>query len=185
MLLGSRPRLAARWRRSELVGMNPRRAIRIPVFLLLPVLSAGCARERRPLAVADVSGCWSLQWLDADTVVGVGTMPDSVRLDTVVTGRTDAPHRDVRFAGRAVPSDTLRPGDRLPWYRAYATSWWRMGAGDSIRIVFNDHWTRYETDVRVTGDRMAGTAVFRSDYEPVPPPMIAVRGERFPCPSAP
>jgi hypothetical protein len=159
--------------------MTPIRIRRLSLFLPAALLAA-CAEG--PPRADEVAGCWRLEWLDADTVVGVGTMPDSVRLDTAVVGGTDVPHRRVAFAGRAIPSDTLGPGDAIPWQRHFAHSHWAVGAGDSVRIVFDAGWTRYETAARVRGGRMRGIAAFRSDYEPVPPPTIAVRGERFACP---
>jgi len=159
--------------------MTPIRILRPLLFLSAASLPA-CAD--RPPRVEEVAGCWTLEWLDADTVVGVGTMPDSVRLDTAVVGRTDAPHRRVGFAGRAIPSDTPGRGDEVPWHRSLGASHWAMGAGDSIRIVFSENWTRYESALRVDENRMEGTSVFRSDYEPVPPPVFRLRGERFPCP---
>jgi hypothetical protein len=155
-----------------------------PGLLVLLVLAA-CARAEAPLTAGDVAGCWALRWQAGDTPIAAGMMPDSVRLDTAVLGGTDVPHRRTAFAGRSVPSGTRGPGDALPWYRAFPASWWEVRAGDSVRIVFNDHWTQYETDLRVRGRRLEGTATFRADDgPPAPPRPLSVRGERFPCPPA-
>lgn len=131
-----------------------------------------------------MAGCYVLEWHHGNTVYSNAGLPDSVLLDSaVITSMLD--HRRVAFAGRAVPSDTLGPGDTLPWYRFYYASYWQMGSGDSIQVVFHDNWTSYETALRVRGDRVEGTATFRSDHEPEVPPVVSVRGERFPCPATP
>lgn len=153
-------------------------------FVLVLAACAGCDPLDEPLAVADVAGCYVLEWHHGDTVHANVGLPDSVRLESASTGGLPG-RMEVSFAGLSVPSDTLGPGDKLPWYRHFHANHWRMGIGDSIHVVFNENWTRYETALRVRGERVEGTAAFRSDYEPVVPPMVSVRGERFPCPAAP
>ena len=152
-----------------------------PARLLLLAALAGCASADGPPTAADVAGCWELEWYRGDTVyAGVG-LPDSVLLDSAIIQPT-ADQRRVAFAGLSVPSDTLRPGDALPWYRHFHANHWRMGGGDSIQVVFNENWTWYDTALRVRGDRLDGIATFRSDDEPAEPPTVSVRGVRFPCP---
>lgn len=165
--------------------MTSSRAAPTPLALLILLLCA-CARPDAPLAAGGVAGCWELRRQAADTALRAGVMPDSVRLDSAVTGRAALGRRRIAFAGRSVPSGTLGPGDDLPWHRAYHASWWEVRAGDSIRLVFNDNHARNETDVRVRGGRLQGTATFRTHEGAVPPPApaLAVHGERFPCPDA-
>jgi hypothetical protein len=153
-------------------------------FVLVLAACAGCARPDAPLTAAGVAGCYVLEWHHGDTVYADVGFPDSVRLESGSTGGLPG-RMEVSFAGLSVPSDTLGPGDDMPWYRRYHASHWRMGSGDSIHVVFNENWTRYETALRVRGGRVEGTAAFRSDDEPAVPPVVSVRGERFPCPTKP
>lgn len=159
--------------------MTPRRF----ALLLALASSPGCAAPDAPPAAGDVAGCWLLEWHHGDTVYAAHGLPDSVHLDSaLIPGTRD--HRRVAFAGLSVPSDTLGPGDTLPWYRHYHANHWRMGSGDSVDVVFNDNSTRYETALQVRGGELWGTAVFRTHEKPERLPVVSVRGQRFPCPAA-
>lgn len=136
-----------------------------PPRLLLLAALAGCASPDGPPTVADVAGCYVLEWYRGDTVyAGVG-LPDSVLLDSAIIQPT-ADHRRVAFAGLSVPSDTLGPGDTLPWYRYSHANHWRMGGGDSIQVFFNENGTQYETALRVRGTAWTGSRSFARTTSP-------------------
>lgn len=150
---------------------------RLAALLILTLLAA-CGRSA-PATARDVAGCWLLQWQADDSLYS--PMPDSVWLDSAAAG--SGGRRRVAFGGWRREMGTRRIGDPLPWHRHYAASSWRMGPADSVRIDFSDNWTRWETRLRVRGGRLSGSAQFRADFEPHPPPPVAVRGRRFPCPA--
>lgn len=153
---------------------------RIRLLTLSLLLLAACGRADAPLTAGDVAGCWLLQWGQGDSLYF--PMPDSVWLDSTQEGVGG--RRRVAFAGWRKELGMRRIGDPLPWYRHYAASSWRMGPADSVHIDFSDNWTRWDTRLRLRRNRLTGTARFRADFEPAPPPAIPVRGRRIPCPTS-
>jgi hypothetical protein len=75
-------------------------------------------------------------------------------------------------------NDTTKP----PWESFYSLTWWKQIPGDSIEVVFYDHWEKWVLHLSRSGDSLTGQARFRSDAGPGSPPLAAdVVARRISC----
>ena len=136
--------------------------------LLLAGWTGACGKPLSHLSAAtQFAGCYQFTWKVQDPRYSQMTLPDQVRLDSLPSCpacERDAPAARYMALGPVVP-DTATYGidSVLPWNRLYYASWWRAGPGDSITIMFNSNWTRWETRLKSAESTLEGISRYWSD----------------------
>ena len=164
-----------------------RTCLGVAFILLLGCMGTPVGGLHAPLALTAVAGCYQFSWTRADSVLQDGFLyPDIVRLDLVTSCphcEPDAPAAKNLSLGSPLP-DTLQDasGTQIPWHRRFYASSWRIAPPDTVSIVFNGNYERWDVRLRPRGGALTGQAAYWSDGGTMPP--ATVTAKRTSCPIA-